>query len=56
MDALLSRDLRKANVSSTAAREKIATAATAAPTHVALLKRLLPTKQAERQFVEIALH
>lgn len=57
MDALLFRHLRKAkNSSIVATRERIPAAVIVMPAHTSLLKRVLPKKQAERQFVETALH
>lgn len=51
MYALLFRHLRKAKKSSIVARERTPTAVIAMPAHVSLLRRVLPAKQGERQFV-----
>lgn len=51
MYALLFRHLRKAKNSSIVARERALTAITAMPAHASLLRRVLPAKQGERQFV-----
>lgn len=56
MDALLFRHLRKAKNSSTVAtRERIPAAVIVMPANASLLRRVLPAKQAERQFVEVDL-